>query len=164
MTSSDESPVPDYPGLLRLDGRGYVVVGAGQGIGRQAAHALASVGARVFCIDNQEALAKEIADEVGGIPWVADARDRGEVEATVAEAQRQLGRIDGLVDIVGTPDECMKKIQHYADIGVDQLLCYVQFGYLPHKSVMRTIELLGKEIIPELEKRGHEVNATVAGA
>jgi alkanesulfonate monooxygenase SsuD/methylene tetrahydromethanopterin reductase-like flavin-dependent oxidoreductase (luciferase family) len=65
--------------------------------------------------------------------------------------------------IVGTPDECMKKIQHYADIGVDQLLCYVQFGYLPHKSVMRTIELLGKEIIPELEKRGHKVNATVTG-
>ena len=63
--------------------------------------------------------------------------------------------------IVGTPDECMKKIQHYADIGVDQLLCYVQFGYLPHKSVMRTIELLGKEIIPELEKRGHETRATV---
>jgi hypothetical protein len=37
----------------------------------------------------------------------------------------------------------------------------VQFGYLPHKSVMRTIELLGKEIIPELEKRGHETRATV---
>ncbi|MBV8302737.1 MAG: LLM class flavin-dependent oxidoreductase [Acidimicrobiia bacterium] len=63
--------------------------------------------------------------------------------------------------IVGTPDECMKKIQHYADIGVDQLLCYVQFGFLPHKSVMRTIELLGKEIIPALEKQGHETRATV---
>ena len=101
MTSTDDSPVPDYPGLLRLDGRGFVVVGAGQGIGRQATHALAQAGARVFCIDNQEALAKEVADEVGGIPWVADARDRDEVEATVAEAERQLGRIDGLVDIVG---------------------------------------------------------------
>jgi NAD(P)-dependent dehydrogenase (short-subunit alcohol dehydrogenase family) len=101
VTSSDDSAVPDYPGLLRLDGRGFVVVGAGQGIGRQATHALASAGARVFCIDNQETLAKEVADEVGGIPWVADARDRGEVEATVAEAERQLGRIDGLVDIVG---------------------------------------------------------------
>jgi len=101
VTSSDDSPVPDYPGLLRLDGRGFVVVGAGQGIGRQATHALAQAGARVFCIDNQEALAKEVADEVGGIPWVADARDRGEVESTVAEAERQLGRIDGLVDIVG---------------------------------------------------------------
>jgi len=74
VTTTDDSPVPDYPGLLRLDGRGFVVVGAGQGIGRQATHALAQAGARVFCIDNQEALAKEIADEVGGIPWVADAR------------------------------------------------------------------------------------------
>ena len=101
MTSTDDSPVPDYPSLLRLDGRGFVVVGAGQGIGRQATHALASVGARVFCIDNQEQLAKEVADEVGGIPWVADARDRDDVEATVAEAERQLGRIHGLVDIVG---------------------------------------------------------------
>jgi NAD(P)-dependent dehydrogenase (short-subunit alcohol dehydrogenase family) len=101
VTSTDDSPVPDYPGLLRLDGRGFVVVGAGQGIGRQATHALAQAGARVFCIDNQEALAKEIADEVGGIAWVADARDRAEVENTVDEAERQLGRIHGLVDIVG---------------------------------------------------------------
>src|SRR5438067_1866528 len=80
MTSTDDSPVPDYPGLLRLDGRGFVVVGAGQGIGRQATHALAQAGAKVFCIDNQETLAKEIADEVGGIPWAADARDREELK------------------------------------------------------------------------------------
>ena len=45
MTRSDNSPVPEYPGLLRLDGRRFVVLGAGQGIGRQASHALASVGA-----------------------------------------------------------------------------------------------------------------------
>ena len=101
MTSSDDSPVPDYPGLLRLDGRGVVVVGAGQGIGRQTAHALAEAGARVFCIDNQEQLAKEIADEVGGVPWVCDARERADVDAAVDAAQKELGRIHGLVDIVG---------------------------------------------------------------
>src|SRR5436853_5744080 len=101
MTSSDDSPVPDYPGLLRLDGRGFVVVGAGVGIGRQAAHALASVGARVFCIDNVESLAKEVADEVGGIPWVADARKREDVEGAIAAAEKELGRIHGTVDIVG---------------------------------------------------------------
>lgn len=101
MTSVDDSEVPAYADLLRLDGRGIVVVGAGQGIGRQATHALASVGAKVFCIDNQEELAKEIAAEVGGIPWVADARDRADVERTIAEAERVLGRIDGIVDIVG---------------------------------------------------------------
>jgi len=101
LTSSDDTPVPPYPSLLRLDGKGFVVVGAGQGIGRQTCHALAQAGARVFCIDNQENLAKEIADEIGGIAWVADARDRTDVERTVTEARAQLGRISGLVDIVG---------------------------------------------------------------
>ena len=101
MTSTDDSPVPDYGSLLRLDGKGAVVVGAGQGIGRQTTHALAQAGARVFCIDNQESLAKEIADEVGGIPWSCDARERSEVEDAVGAARRELGRIDALVDIVG---------------------------------------------------------------
>jgi hypothetical protein len=50
----------------------------------------------------------------------------------------------------------------YQDLGVDELICYVQFGYLPHESVMRTIELLGTEIIPELAKREVEVEATVS--
>jgi NAD(P)-dependent dehydrogenase (short-subunit alcohol dehydrogenase family) len=101
LTSADDAPVPSYLDLLRLDGRGFVVVGAGQGIGRQASHALAQAGGRVFCIDNQEHLAKEIADEVDGIAWSADARDRDEIDAAIAEAERQLGRLHGLVDIVG---------------------------------------------------------------
>ena len=101
MVSTDDSPIPDYSGLLRLDDRGFIVLGAGVGIGRQAAHALASVGARVFCIDNVESLAKEVADEVGGIPWVADARKRDDVEGAVAAAEKELGRIHGAVDIVG---------------------------------------------------------------
>src|SRR5437899_5247391 len=99
MTSTDDSPVPDYPGLLRLDGRGFVVVGAGQGIGRQATHALAQAGAKVFCVDNQQELAKEIADEIGGAAWAADARNREDVEGSVEAAERELGRIDGVVDI-----------------------------------------------------------------
>lgn len=101
MTSTDDTPVPSYLDQLKLEGRGFVVVGAGQGIGRQATHALAQAGAELFLIDNQDALAKEIADEVGATPWVADARDRGEVERAVAEAKQKLGRIHGLVDIVG---------------------------------------------------------------
>ena len=66
MTSSDDTAVPSYPDLLRLDGRGIIVVGAGQGIGRQTAHALSQAGARVFCIDNQKELAEEVAADVNG--------------------------------------------------------------------------------------------------
>lgn len=53
--------------------------------------------------------------------------------------------------VVGDPERCVQKMKHYADLGVDELICYVQFGYHSHESVMRTIELLGKEVIPELE-------------
>ncbi|MGZ4128636.1 MAG: SDR family NAD(P)-dependent oxidoreductase [Actinomycetota bacterium] len=101
MTSSDDSEVPSYTDLLKLDGRGFIVVGAGQGIGRQTAHALAQAGARVFCIDNQKELADEIAAEVGGVACVADARNRDDVERAVSDAQNTFGRIHGLVDIVG---------------------------------------------------------------
>jgi alkanesulfonate monooxygenase SsuD/methylene tetrahydromethanopterin reductase-like flavin-dependent oxidoreductase (luciferase family) len=60
--------------------------------------------------------------------------------------------------IVGTPEECLEKILRYEQAGVDQLLCYVQFGTLPHEKVMRCLELLGTEVIPQLEKRGHRVD------
>jgi NAD(P)-dependent dehydrogenase (short-subunit alcohol dehydrogenase family) len=101
VTSTDNTPVPDYPGLLRLDGKRFVVVGAGQGIGRQAAHALASVGAKLVCVDNREDLAKEIAAEVDGVYAVADATKREDADATVATCVSEFGGIDGLVDIVG---------------------------------------------------------------
>jgi len=56
--------------------------------------------------------------------------------------------------IAGTPDECLRKLLRWEEIGVDQLLCYLNFGYLPHEAVMKSIELLGTRVIPELRKRG----------
>lgn len=53
--------------------------------------------------------------------------------------------------VVGDPERCLAKMKHYADLGVDQLICYVQFGHHSHESVLKTIELLGKEVRPELE-------------
>jgi alkanesulfonate monooxygenase SsuD/methylene tetrahydromethanopterin reductase-like flavin-dependent oxidoreductase (luciferase family) len=65
--------------------------------------------------------------------------------------------------IIGTADECLEKILRYESVGVDQLLCYVQFGDLPHDKVMRNLEILAKEVIPRLEAKGHRVDASVAG-
>ena len=63
--------------------------------------------------------------------------------------------------IVGTAEECLRKIERYEEAGVDQLLCYVQFGDLPHDKVMRTLELLSSDIMPKLAERGHQLSATV---
>jgi len=66
--------------------------------------------------------------------------------------------------IVGDPSECLRKMRHYERLGVDQLICYVQFGYLSHESIMATIELLGTEIIPALRHSDVDVSATVVPA
>ena len=63
--------------------------------------------------------------------------------------------------IIGTPEECLDKILKYEQAGVDQLLCYSQFGYLPHEAVMNSYRLLGEKVIPELEKRGHRLDYTL---
>jgi alkanesulfonate monooxygenase SsuD/methylene tetrahydromethanopterin reductase-like flavin-dependent oxidoreductase (luciferase family) len=56
--------------------------------------------------------------------------------------------------IVGTPEECLAKFLKYEEAGVDQVLCYTKFGYLPHEAVMKSIELLGDYVIPELKRAG----------
>src|SRR5712692_598134 len=101
MTSVDETEVPDYANRLRLDGRRFVVVGAGQGIGRQCSHALAAVGARVACADVDTDRARAVAVEVDGTAVVGDATRREEADRIFTDAEQGLGGLDGVVDIVG---------------------------------------------------------------
>jgi alkanesulfonate monooxygenase SsuD/methylene tetrahydromethanopterin reductase-like flavin-dependent oxidoreductase (luciferase family) len=75
-----------------------------------------------------------------------DKQARGEFDITQFDKEDMV--------IVGTPDECVQKFIKYEEVGVDQVLCYLNFGYLPHGAVMKSIELLGTYVIPELAKRG----------
>ena len=75
-----------------------------------------------------------------------EAQARGEFDITEFDREDMV--------VVGTPDECLEKLARYEEIGVDQLLCYLNFGYLPHEAIMKSIELLGTYVIPELRKRG----------
>jgi NAD(P)-dependent dehydrogenase (short-subunit alcohol dehydrogenase family) len=101
MTSADDSPVPDYLDLLRLDGRRFVVIGAGLGIGRQTAHALSGAGARVACVDVEADRAHAVASEVGGVAVVGDATQRADAQRVFDTATEALGGLEGVVDIVG---------------------------------------------------------------
>ena len=102
MTRTDDSEVPDYPGRLRLDGRGFVVIGAGQGIGRQATHALSSVGARARSASTRTKTSRPTSPRRSvGWPGRETRRSRADAERMFADAESELGRIDGIVDIVG---------------------------------------------------------------
>jgi NAD(P)-dependent dehydrogenase (short-subunit alcohol dehydrogenase family) len=104
MTRTDESPIPEYGARLSVDGRRFVVLGAGQGIGRQAAHALAQGGARLVCVDRDASLAEEISAEVDARAWSGDMTRRADVERLfdlVADVDAGFGGLDGVVDIIG---------------------------------------------------------------
>jgi len=52
--------------------------------------------------------------------------------------------------IVGDPAECRAKVKKYFDtVEMDQLICQMQFGAVPHEKVMQSIDLFGRHVIPE---------------
>lgn len=103
----------DYQQLFRLDGRRAVVVGAGSGIGREAALALAAHGAEVVCVDRDVAAA---AATGAGTALALDVLDRDAVRAAAAE----LGAVDVLVFTAAT--NVRKRLLDYADAEFDRVV------------------------------------------
>jgi NAD(P)-dependent dehydrogenase (short-subunit alcohol dehydrogenase family) len=97
--------------MQRLKGKTALVVGAGSsgpgwGNGKATAVTFAREGAQVFCVDRNEAAAKETADLItseGGkaVAFTADVSRAADVEAMVAACLKAHGRIDVLDNNVG---------------------------------------------------------------
>lgn len=90
----------------RLEGRRAIVTGAGNGIGRAAALKLAAEGARVGCIDVDEAAAKAtaaaITDAAGSaLALVADVTDEAQVERALSVAEEAFVGLDIVVANAG---------------------------------------------------------------
>jgi NAD(P)-dependent dehydrogenase (short-subunit alcohol dehydrogenase family) len=103
----------DYHELFRLDGRRAVVVGAGSGIGREAARALAAQGADVVCADRDVDAA---AATGAGTPYALDVLDRDAVRRAASE----LGAVDVLVFTAAT--NVRKRLLDYADAEFDRVV------------------------------------------
>lgn len=93
-TGVSPAAVDAYARLFRLDGRTAVVVGAGSGIGRESALALAAHGARVVCADRDLAAAQATAS--AGAALSAYRLDVLDTDA-VLRAAGELGAVDVLV-------------------------------------------------------------------
>lgn len=119
-----------------------------------------------------ETTAKAREQAAKSFEWYA--KTGTEAVASVSKWQREIGRESGtyaygdaLVDmdlgfmdfdflsstgacVVGDPDTCIDTCKRYAAAGCDLLLCLVQPYGIPNDAVNRSIELLGKHVIPAL--------------
>lgn len=90
----------------RVDGMVCVVTGAGSGIGRATAQRMAHEGGLVLCADKDESAAHNTADLIteGGdvaLAYPVDVSKSAQVDAMIAAAQSQWGRVDVLVNNAG---------------------------------------------------------------
>jgi citronellol/citronellal dehydrogenase len=115
MPSGSDGPASDTryrsafrPGLFK--GKTVVVTGGGSGLGRCAAHELASLGAHVALVGRQVGKLEMVAGEIARIyperagdtsTTACDIRDEAEVKAAVAAILQRHGRIDGLFNCAG---------------------------------------------------------------
>jgi alkanesulfonate monooxygenase SsuD/methylene tetrahydromethanopterin reductase-like flavin-dependent oxidoreductase (luciferase family) len=67
-------------------------------------------------------------------------------EVSRQEAHEVLERLDCVV--IGDVEHCAAKIKGYEAIGVDRMMCMVQYGALTGEAIERSIALAGRHLIP----------------
>jgi len=91
----------------------------------------------------------ERQEELGNYGYAAD------MKKTDDEGSLDLLSMEYLIDagacVVGTPGDCIEACRRYEQAGVDLLLCLVNPWKIPHEAAMRTIELMGTEVIPQFK-------------
>jgi alkanesulfonate monooxygenase SsuD/methylene tetrahydromethanopterin reductase-like flavin-dependent oxidoreductase (luciferase family) len=61
--------------------------------------------------------------------------------------------IGGLRGAVGTPDQIREYLRRYEECGVDQVIFCSQAGKNRHEHIMESLELFGREVLPEFRER-----------
>jgi len=82
-----------------------------------------------------------------------------EAVAAAREHQDRLGAkvvsdgLGGLRGAVGTPDQIREYLRRYEEAGVDQVIFCSQAGRNRHADIMESLELFGREVLPEFAER-----------
>jgi alkanesulfonate monooxygenase SsuD/methylene tetrahydromethanopterin reductase-like flavin-dependent oxidoreductase (luciferase family) len=66
---------------------------------------------------------------------------------------------DNRMVICGDPDECIRQIESFVDVGITRIMAQFQVGGMPHDKVMRALALWGEHVIPHFQKQGARAGA-----
>jgi len=96
--------------------------------------------------------------ERGYSPEVAAALEQERLGAKVAAG----GGDAGLRGAVGTPKQLRDYLRRYEEAGVDQIIFVQQVGRNRHEDIMESLELFGREVLPEFQERDERQRAEKA--
>jgi 3-oxoacyl-[acyl-carrier protein] reductase len=128
----------------RLKGKIAIVTGAGSGIGRACAMALAREGANVALVGRRKKLLEEVAAEIGSsvIVLAADVSKKGEAERIVEQTVSHFGSLNVLLNNAG--------VLH---IGTTEQITEEQWDETFNVNV-RAVWLLSRAVLPAMRKAG----------
>jgi NAD(P)-dependent dehydrogenase (short-subunit alcohol dehydrogenase family) len=134
-----------------LQDKAVLVTGAGAGIGRAVALAMAREGARVAAADIDREAAERTAREASGnagptIAIEADCGDVAQIDRMVARAVAELGRLDVIVNNAG--------VTRYADIMDLSEADWDRIHRVNAKGVFFSLQRAAREMIRQFEKDG----------
>lgn len=86
---------------MKIAGLAALVTGAGSGLGAETARELARRGAKVAVLDINEAAAKAVAAEIGGLALRCDITDSASVNAALDAAREAHGPARMLMNVAG---------------------------------------------------------------
>src|SRR5205085_557729 len=90
-------------------------------------------------------------DQMGYSAEVAVALEREVLGAKIAA-----GEIEGLRGAIGTPDQIREFLRRYEQAGIDQVIFVMQSGRNRHDDIMSSLELFGREVLPEFAERADD--------
>lgn len=134
-----------------LEGRIGVVTGAGRGIGREIATALAADGMSLLLLARTGVQVRELADELfssyGGkmLPAAVDVSDPAAVDRVVQHAEQHLGTVDLLVNNAAVIES---QERPFWDADVAEMWHVVETN-------LRGPMLMTRALLPAMVQRGH---------
>ena len=100
----------------------------------------------------------ERRDQLGYSPEAAaKALEEERLGAKIAS-----GDTTGLRGAIGTPDQVREYLKRYEECGVDQVIFVQQAGKNRHEDIMESLEIFGKEVLPEFAERDEKQVAAKA--
>ena len=135
----------------RLRGRIGVVTGAGRGIGREIATALAAEGMSLLLLARTGSEVREVAERLTGaydvpvLPAAVDVTDAAAVDRAVMHAEQQLGTVDLLVNNAGLMEPTALP---FWEADTEQVWRVVETN-------LRGPLLLTRALLPPMIQRGH---------